>query len=397
MSHVLPFAQTEAPRRITILGATGSVGSTTLTLVRQHPQRFTVAALTAQENVDALIALALEFKPAFVAIGNPAHAQKLKDALAGSGILCGAGISAIEEAASYPSDWTLAAIIGIAGLRPTLKAIKRGGVLALANKESLVAAGELVMRECQANGVTLLPVDSEHNAVFQLIEHARSAPRKITLTASGGPFLNFTTEALKQVTPEQAVRHPNWSMGAKISVDSATLMNKGLELIEAHHLFGLAPTQLEALIHPQSIIHCLVHYEDGAVLAQMSHPDMSVPLAHTLAWPERMATGASALDLAAIGSLHFQAPDEKRFPCLRLAYSAMKNGGDATLRLNTANEVAVARFLAGEISFTEIPTLVDEALTDACSHIPQTLEEIEEIDHTMRRKMGVLNATTSQR
>jgi 1-deoxy-D-xylulose-5-phosphate reductoisomerase len=356
--------------------------------VRENPDRFSLEAITAQENVEALIVLAQEFRPAFVAIGNPAHAGRLREALAGSGIATGAGPAAIAEAAARPADWTMAAIIGIAGLRPTLTAIRRGGVVALANKESLVAAGDLVMRECAGHGATLLPVDSEHNAVFQLVEHAASPPSKITLTASGGPFRTSMPEQLATVTPEQAVRHPNWSMGAKISVDSATLMNKGLELIEAHHLFRLAPEQLDVLVHPQSIIHCLVHYADGAVLAQLSHPDMTVPIAHTIAWPARITTQARPLDLAAIGMLTFEQPDEARFPCLRLARAAMKAAGDAPLILNTANEVAVERFLQGRIRFTDIPGLIDAALSSATGNTPQTLEEIEEIDDTVRQTLS---------
>jgi 1-deoxy-D-xylulose-5-phosphate reductoisomerase len=385
MSAVEKLLSYAAPRRVTVLGATGSVGSTTLSLIRQHAGRFAIEALTAQDNVEALIALAQEFRPAFVAIGNAAHGERLREALAGSGIATGSGPSALQDAAARPADWTIAAITGIAGLRPTLKAIQRGGILALANKESLVAGGDLVMRECKAHGTTLLPVDSEHNAVFQLIERAQTSPQKITLTASGGPFRTFTMEQLAAVTPEQAVRHPNWSMGAKISVDSATLMNKGLELIEAHHLFAIAPEQLDVLVHPQSIIHCLVHYADGAVLAQLSHPDMAVPIAHTLAWPERMSTAVTPLDLATIGRLEFERADETRFPCLRLAREAMQAGGNAPLIANTANEVAVALFLGGAIGFTEIPGIIASALEKATGKTPLTLEEIENIDHSIRQ------------
>jgi len=373
------------PRRITVLGATGSIGSTTLSLIRQHPSHYVIEALTAQDNIDALIALALEFRPAMAVIGNPAHGARLKDALQGTGIATGSGPEALVDAAARPADWTIAAIIGIAGLRPTLAAIRRGGILALANKESLVAAGALVQRECMAHGTTLLPVDSEHNAVFQLVERAHTPPARVTLTASGGPFRQLSLAELAQVTPQQAVRHPNWSMGAKISVDSATLMNKGLELIEAQYLFNLLPEQLDVLVHPQSIIHCLVHYSDGAVLAQMSHPDMAVPIAHTLAWPQRMATQARSLDLAALGRLEFEAPDETRFPCLSLAREAMKMGGDAPLILNTANEVAVARFLGGVIGFDDIARQIASVLRTSTGKTPQTLEDIEEIDHTIRQ------------
>ncbi|MBY0355701.1 MAG: 1-deoxy-D-xylulose-5-phosphate reductoisomerase [Rickettsiales bacterium] len=386
-SH-LTLAHTAQPRTITVLGATGSVGSTTLSLVRQHRSLYAIEALTAQDNVEALIALALEFAPSFVAIGNPAHHARLKEALAGTSIATGSGPQSLLDAAARPADWTIASIIGIAGLRPTLEAIRRGGVIALANKESLVAAGALVMRECAQHKVTLLPVDSEHNAVFQLIEHAKSPPIKITLTASGGPFRQFTKPELAAVTPAQAVKHPNWSMGAKISVDSATLMNKGLELIEAQHLFALNPEQFDVLVHPQSIIHCLVHYEDGAVLAQLSHPDMAVPIAFAMAWPSRMATACKPLDLAAMGRLDFDYPDEDRFPCLRLARSAMKAGGDAPLVLNTANEVAVARFLNGEISFPDIATMIEHAMAISTGKTPQSLEEVIEIDHTVRSKLS---------
>lgn len=353
-------------QRISVLGATGSIGSSTLDVISQHPERFEVVALTAQDNAEKLATLARQFRPESVAIGNEAHTNLLKDMLAGSGIRVLAGETGILEAASQPVDLSVCAIVGAAGLAPTLAAVKNASRVALANKESLVCAGPIVMQACVAHSTTLLPVDSEHNAIFQVLatEH-RAQLEKITLTASGGPFLKRDIGTLAAVTPQEAVAHPRWNMGAKISVDSATMMNKGLELIEAHYLFSLPPQQLDVLIHPESIVHSLVHYTDGSVLAQLGMPDMRIPIGYALAWPERLALSTPRLDLAKLGALHFTAPDETRFPCLALAREALGRGAAAMVALNAANEVAVAKFLASEISYTDIARVVAATLKKA--------------------------------
>lgn len=353
-------------QRISVLGATGSIGSSTLDVIAQHPDRFEIVALTAQENAEKLAALAKQFRPRTVAIGNETHSALLKDILAGTGVHVVASEQGILEAASQPVDLSVCAIVGAAGLAPTLAAVKHASRVALANKESLVCAGPLVMQACVAHGTTLLPVDSEHNAIFQVLatEH-RAQLEKITLTASGGPFLNRDIATLHSVTPQEAVAHPRWNMGAKISVDSATMMNKGLELIEAHYLFGLPAEQLDVLIHPESIVHSLVHYTDGSVLAQLGMPDMRIPIGYALAWPERLALTTPRLDLAQIGALHFNAPDEARFPCLGLAREALSRGAASMVALNAANEVAVAKFLASEISYIDIARIVAATLNKA--------------------------------
>lgn len=372
-------------QRISVLGATGSIGSSTLDVITQHPDRFDVAVLTAQDNADKLAALAKQFRPGMVAIGNEAHAAPLKDMLAGTGIEVVAGEAGLLEAASQPVDLSVCAIVGAAGLAPTLAAVKNASRVALANKESLVCAGPLVMQACVAHGTTLLPVDSEHNAVFQVLatEH-RSQLEKITLTASGGPFLNREVATLPQVTPQEAVAHPRWNMGAKISVDSATMMNKGLELIEAHYLFGLPAEQLDVLIHPESIVHSLVHYTDGSVLAQLGMPDMRIPIGYALAWPQRLQLSTPRLDLAAIGALHFSKPDEVRFPCLTLAREALSRGAAAMVTLNAANEVAVAKFLASEISYTDIARIVAAALHKADNTPISSLDDAMAADRMAR-------------
>lgn len=369
-----------APKTLTILGVTGSIGSSTLRIVRAYPERFSVAVMTAQDNVEALIALVHEFKPTLAVIGNAAHYATLKEAVAGLGVQVAAGEAALADAARAPSDMVIAAIVGTAGLAPVMAAVQRGATVALANKEALVAAGDLVMAEAARCGATLLPIDSEHNAIFQ-IYHARDAAYldKITLTASGGPLRTWDAAAIATVTPQQAVAHPNWSMGAKISVDSATLMNKGLELMEAKHLFALPADKLDVVVHPQSIIHGLAHYHDGSVLAQMGLPDMITPIAVCLAYPQRVALPIPKLDLAAIARLDFEAPDMVRFPCLALALDAMRRGGGAPTILNAANEVAVAKFLRCECGFMDIPRHIEQALNALHAEAALNLSALEDV------------------
>ncbi len=362
-------AATEGPQKsLTILGSTGSVGVSTIDLVRRARERlgadrFPIEALTANRRVEDLIAQALELRPRLAVIGDASLFETLKDGLAGTGIEVAAGQEAVAEAAARPSDWVMSAIVGAAGLEPTLKAIERGAEIALANKETLVCAGDLVCAEVARTGAALLPVDSEHNAIYQAFDprHASTVDR-IILTASGGPFREASYEAMAAATPEQAVAHPNWDMGAKISVDSATMMNKGLELIEAAYLFPIPESRIDILVHPQSVIHSMVAYADGSVLAQLGSPDMRTPIAHTLAWPARMPTPAKRLDLVEIGSLTFEAPDPARFPALRLARDSLRAGQGAPTVLNAANEVAVARFLQGDLGFLTIATVVERTL-----------------------------------
>jgi len=337
------------------------VGTQTLELVAANPGQFRVAALTAQRNVALLAAQARQLLPQRVVIGEASLYGDLKAALAGLPVEVAAGAAAITEAAQMPSDWVMAAIVGAAGLAPTLAAVRRGATVAFANKECLVSAGALMMREVAAHGATLLPVDSEHNAIFQVLEQGESVSRLI-LTASGGPFRNFSTAAMAQVTVQQALKHPVWAMGAKISIDSATMMNKGLEIIEACYLFGMAESSVAVLVHPQSVIHSMVEYQDGSVLAQLGSPDMRTPIAYALAFPRRMATPVERLDLVKIATLSFEAPDETRFPALRLAREAARRGDSAPAILNAANEVAVAAFLAGQIGFLQIAQIVAKTL-----------------------------------
>jgi len=372
-------------RRVTILGATGSVGRSTLDLIERDPDGFKIVALTANSDVAGLAELARRVRPEQAVIGDPARYQALKEALADTNIGVAAGPDAVIETADGSADWTMAAIVGCAGLRPVMRALARGGVVALANKEALVSAGALMTRAAQAGGATLLPVDSEHNAVFQCLQGSRAEDvRRITLTASGGPFRTWSEEAMRAATPEQAVAHPNWSMGAKISVDSATLMNKGLELIEAYHLFPVEPHQLDAVVHPQSTVHSLVEYRDGSVLAQLGPPDMRVPIAYTLAWPGRIQTPCASLDLVALGRLDFEAPDPVRFPALALARRALEAGGAAPAILNAANEVAVASFLAREIGFLDIAALVGDVLAAYDPPMPVTIEDVLSVDAEAR-------------
>ena len=377
---------TQPRKSITILGATGSIGTSTLDLINRNPDAFDVVALTAHSDVDGLAAAVRACGAKHAVIGDAGKFDALKAALAGSGISAAAGCDAVVEAASMDADWTMAAIVGCAGMMPVLAALKRGKSVALANKEALVSAGALMIDAAKASGAILLPVDSEHNAIFQCLD--RSAPNgvaKIILTASGGPFRTWSREAMASVTPAQAVKHPNWSMGAKISVDSATMMNKGLELIEAWHLFGLPSDRLDILVHPQSVIHSMVEYVDGSVLAQLGSPDMRTPIAHTLAWPERMATPSARLNLAQIGKLEFEAPDLERFPSLRLARSAMEAGGARPAILNAANEVAVSAFLAGRAAFGEIAVIVERTLERYQPIAPQSVEDVLMVDQDARR------------
>lgn len=371
-------------RSITILGATGSVGASTLDLVRRNRERWRVVALTAQSNVEELARLAREFGAEMAVIGDEAHFDALKAALSGSGIEAAAGRSALCEAAARPADIVMAAIVGCAGLAPVMAAIEQGSTVALANKEALVSAGEVMTAAVAKHGATLLPVDSEHNAIFQCLQGGRIEDvRSITLTASGGPLR--LVEHLDSVTPAQAIAHPNWSMGAKISVDSATMFNKGLELIEAHHLFPVDLDRIRIVVHPQSVIHSLVEYRDGSTLAQLGPSDMRVPIASCLAWPKRMETPMAPLDLAALGELSFFHPDETRFPATRIARAAAEEGGAAPAVLNAANEVAVAAFLAGHIPFTRIALMVESVLAQGNRPPPpRTLDDVLVVDASAR-------------
>ena len=377
------------PRRVTVLGSTGSVGANTLDLLERNPGSYLVEALTANSNATLLAEQARRLKPSLAVVADERQYAALKSGLAGSGVEVAAGAEAVVEAAQRPSDWVMAAIVGAAGLRPTLAAVRRGAVVALANKECLVSAGRLMMREVGAAGATLLPVDSEHSAIFQCFDfERREAVEKIILTASGGPFRSFTAAEMEDVTPAQAIRHPNWAMGAKISVDSATMMNKGLELIEAHHLFDLPAERIEILVHPQSVVHSLVAYVDGSVLAHLGAPDMRTPIAYALGWPRRIDAPSARLDLAKIGQLSFEAPDFERFPALRLAREALMAGGLAPTVLNAANEVAVQAFLDGAIGFTAIARIVERVLAAAAAGGADSLDDIAAADRSARDLAG---------
>ncbi|MDQ8754833.1 1-deoxy-D-xylulose-5-phosphate reductoisomerase [Sphingosinicella sp. LHD-64] len=372
-------------RSVTILGATGSVGRSTLDLIERNRDRFEIVALTARKDIDGLVELARRFRPRTAVIGDETHHARLREALEGTGVDARVGEQAIADAAAAGADWTMAAIVGTAGLKPVMRALEAGGTVALANKESLVSAGDLMTTAAAANGATLLPVDSEHNAVFQCFDAARPGSiRRVILTASGGPFRCRSREEMRAVTPAEAVAHPNWSMGAKISIDSATLMNKGLELIEAYHLFPVEADALEVVIHPQSVIHSLVEYVDGSVLAQLGAPDMRIPIAHTLAWPERMETPCARLDLVRIGKLDFEEPDLDRFPALGLAMQALVAGGAKPAILNAANEIAVASFLESRLAFLDIASVVGEVLSRYAPGGPSSIDEVLEIDREAR-------------
>lgn len=378
-------------KKVSILGATGSIGKSTLDLIKRSPDDFEVVALTASVNAAALADAARRTNAKLAVIADESRLAELEAALQGSDCLAAAGADALAEAATGDADLVMAAIVGCAGLRPTMAAVEAGKTVALANKEALVTAGDLMTDAAQRSGAILLPVDSEHNAIFQSIAGSRiEQVSRIILTASGGPFRTASDDTIRNATPAQAVAHPNWTMGAKISVDSATLMNKGLELIEAHYLFGLPSERIDILIHPQSVIHSLVEYVDGSVLAQLGSPDMRIPIAYALAWPDRMPTPAQRLDLAAIARLDFEAPNIGRFPALRLAREALEAGGSAPAVLNAANEIAVATFLDGRIPFPDISRLVETALQDNDSRTPQSIEDVLEIDRKVRSEVTAM-------
>jgi 1-deoxy-D-xylulose-5-phosphate reductoisomerase len=375
-----------SPRRVTVLGSTGSVGCSTIDLIKRAPGDFAVEALTAGRNVALLAEQAVAVGAERAVIADRALYGELKDRLAGKGIAVAAGDEAVIAAAQGTAELVMAAIVGTAGLPATLAAVRRGAMVAFANKECLVSAGPVMMAEIARCKATLLPVDSEHNAIFQVFDQAaRDAIERLILTASGGPFRTWRIAEMANVTPEQAVAHPNWSMGAKISVDSATMMNKGLEVIEAHYLFAMPEEKIEILVHPQSVVHSLVAYCDGSVLAQLGPPDMRTPIAHALAYPRRMATPSARLDLAKLAQLTFEAPDPERFPALRLARLALQSGGGAPTILNAANEVGVAAFLARRTSFLDIARVVEETLEILTPCSLTSLDEVFELDATARR------------
>ncbi|HUG46530.1 MAG TPA: 1-deoxy-D-xylulose-5-phosphate reductoisomerase [Sphingomicrobium sp.] len=380
-------------RRIAILGATGSIGQSTLDLVERSPDRFEVVALTAATNVEALANSARRTGARLAVIADPERLTELRDRLDGSGCRATAGADGLVEAASGEADWVMAAIVGCAGLVPTMAAIDSGKTVALANKEALVTAGRLMTDAARKNGAHLLPVDSEHNAIFQcLAGSSKDDISRLVLTASGGPFREHSLERMQGATPAEAVAHPKWSMGAKISVDSATLMNKGLELIEAHYLFGLPSERIDIVIHPQSVVHSLVEFVDGSMLAQLGSADMRIPIAYTLAWPRRMTTPSERLSLVQIGRLDFEAPDPARFPALRLARQALEAGGAAPIILNAANEVAVEAFLNGRIGFCDIIGLVEQALDAADAKGPACVDEVVALDRETRERASALIA-----
>ncbi len=384
VSRSQPQAET-APRRVTILGSTGSVGSNTIDLVQRRPDAFQVEALTANCNVDLLAEQARQLGARFAAAADASCYRDLKKALSGSGIEAAAGAEAVIEAASRPAEWVMASIVGMAGLEPTMAAAKRGATIGLANKECLVSAGDVLMMEVAHCGGTLLPVDSEHSAIFQVFDFENpDKVARIILTASGGPFRETDIATMARVTPEQAVAHPNWNMGAKISVDCATMMNKGLELIEARHLFPVPEERIEILVHPQSVVHSMVDYVDGSVLAQLGSPDMRTPISYALSWPKRMPTPAPRLSLAEIGTLTFTAPGLERFPALRVAREALQAGGGAPAVMNAANEVAVESFLGGGIGFLDIVRIVEQTLEAAPEFHLESLADVINADNEAR-------------
>jgi 1-deoxy-D-xylulose-5-phosphate reductoisomerase len=381
---------TAAPRRISILGATGSIGTSTVAVIEGQPADYAVEAVTAYANAGRLAEIARRVGARLAVVADPAGYGALKAALAGTGIAAAAGPAAVIEAAERPADLVVAAIVGAVGLAPTFAALTAGHAVALANKECLVSAGELFMRTAERAGVAVLPVDSEHNALFQILDgRAHAGIERLILTASGGPFRGASLEAMAGATPAEALRHPTWSMGRKISIDSATMMNKGLELIEAHHLFGVPGEQIDVLCHPQSIVHGLVAFTDGSMLAGLGPPDMRTPIAHCLRWPERSAVPLRRLDLAAVGTLTFEAPDPVRFPALRIAREALAAGPVATNILNAANEIAVEAFLAGRIGFLDIAAVTEAAVARAAAMLPAqspaSVAEALEIDAEGRR------------
>jgi len=390
----IPRAQLDV-RSVSILGATGSIGASTVDLIKRAPDNYQVEAVSARRNAAALAKIARELGAKLAVVADPAAYNDLKSALSGSNIEPAAGEAALLEAAQRPADWVMAAISGSIGLKPTLAAIERGATVALANKECLVCAGALFMRRAASVGATVLPVDSEHNAIFQALGAGRREDvKRIILTASGGPFRSWSLEAIRRATREQALRHPNWSMGPKITVDSASLMNKGLELIEAHHLFAIPPDEIDVLVHPQSVVHGLVEFRDGSVVAQMGPPDMRIPIAHCLAWPRRLDGPAPRLDLAKLRELSFETPDTARFPALALARRALSTGGAAPTVLNAADEIAVGEFIAGRISFPAITALVEATLDAAAARgllaEPANVDGALAVDHIARSLASAL-------
>ncbi len=388
-------AAASAVRTITVLGATGSIGDSTMDLLRASPERYQVEALTANGNVEGLAKLAKEFGARFVAVADASKLGELRNALAGTNIAFGAGDSAIIEAAERPADWVMAAVSGAAGLKPALAAADRGATIALANKECLVCAGDFFMDRAAKAGACILPADSEHNALFQALASGnREELVRVIITASGGPFRTWKAADIAQATLAQALKHPNWSMGQKITIDSASMMNKGLEVIEASYLFALSPDEIDVLVHPQSIVHGMVEFSDRSVMAQLGTPDMRTPIAHCLGWPDRITGRAAALDLAKIGSLTFEAPDYDRFPGLKLAYDALRTGNGATTVYNAANEVAVAAFVAQRIRFGGIAQLVEATLNNwvrAGNLAPLTsADDAISVDHDARNSAAAL-------
>lgn len=382
-------------RKVTILGSTGSIGDSTLDVIARHPDRFEAFALTANNNVEKMLAQCVRFQPRFAVLLNPDSAERLATAIKEKGIKTEvlSGIEALERVASLPEiDAVMAAIVGAAGIRPTFAAARTGKLVLLANKETLVMAGRIFMDLVKANNATLLPIDSEHNAIYQSLPQqfngnlVTAGISRILLTASGGPFRSVPIETLQDVTPEQACKHPNWSMGQKISVDSATMMNKGLEVIEAHWLFNAPPDKIQVVIHPQSVIHSMVAYVDGSVIAQMGNPDMRTPIAHAMGFPERIDSGVSALDMFQVGQLNFEAPDFEKFPCLRLAYQALAAGGNMPAVLNAANEVAVASFLDRRMKFTAIPSMIAHVMQAVPQQEMLTLEDVLKTDTLARNQ-----------
>ncbi len=382
-----------AVKIVTILGSTGSVGTQTLDILKENSEDYHVRALVGGRNIALLAEQARKFRPDITVVADASLLEALRAALSGTNLACAAGRAAVIEAAAMPVDWTMSAITGVIGLEPTLAAVRHGGTIAFANKEALVSAGDVFLRAVAEHKATLLPVDSEHNAVMQaMADGNRGAVEKIVLTCSGGPFRKLSYEEMRTITPEAALRHPVWSMGAKISIDSATVMNKGLEVIEAARLFSLGSEQIEVVIHPQSVIHGLVYYTDGSVLAQLGSPDMRIPIAHTLAWPERLATKAPRLDLAEVAKLEFFPPDEDSFPALRVAREALLAGAGAPTVLNAANEVAVAAFLARKIGFLDIVDIVEAVLTQLGAPPVLDLAAVLALDNAARNAATRLTA-----
>jgi 1-deoxy-D-xylulose-5-phosphate reductoisomerase len=382
----LPISAAYSKKTITILGSTGSIGCNTLDLISRNRDDYDVLVLTAHKNVQKLAEQAIAFNVEMAVIADENLYEDLKLALSGTNIIAASGQDALNEAADVPAEWVMSSIVGAAALKPTLSAIRRGATIALANKECLVCAGDLMMDKVKEYGATILPVDSEHNAIFQIFDFKNHKQvEKISLTASGGPFLNLSLEEMASITPDQAIKHPNWSMGSKISVDSATMMNKGLELIEAYYLFPVDKHQLDIIIHPESIIHSMVTYIDGSVLAQLGSPDMRTPISYALGWPKRLKTPVKKLDLTEIGQLNFIKPDELKFPALNIARQVLQIGGSAPTILNASNEIAVCAFLDGKIRFLDIAKIVEETLNKIANHTMTSLEDVHEVDENARK------------